>query len=31
MKTDNKQRLFEMMGKVDPSFYSRLNENLMKI
>lgn len=26
---DNKQRLFEMMGKVDSSFKTRLNENLM--
>ena len=26
MKKDNKQRLFEMMGKVDPSFKPKLNE-----
>jgi len=28
MKKNSKQRLFEMMGKVDPSFKSRLDENI---
>ncbi len=28
MKKDNKQRLYEMMGKLDPSFKGKLNESL---